>query len=231
MLLLSNLFLLLNIQISTAITLFSKHSGDLTETIKAEMIATVCFCLVLFLDIADMLIAKEIRVNCSTVVERFSFTWVKITLSSASSLPLVFSSLMFACNVISQNDFTLLHPFFFDLLFLGTHPPSNDMEEHWIYLLFPCFTSFIIRVCCEGSSSLSQQIVSHPISSAMLFSNKCHSNFCVLLMAAHTAIRGAPAVHSQGKLLVASRATPRLNCRPPPPLPPGEHACMPWRWC
>lgn len=71
MLLLSNLFLLLNIQISTAITLFSKHSGDLTKTIKAEMIAMVCFCLVLFLDMADMLIAKGLLVNCSTIMEVF----------------------------------------------------------------------------------------------------------------------------------------------------------------
>lgn len=57
-LLFSNLFLLLNIQISAAISLFSKHSGDLTTTMKAEMIAMVCFDLVRFLDFADMLIAN-----------------------------------------------------------------------------------------------------------------------------------------------------------------------------
>lgn len=97
-------------------------------------------------------------------------------------------------------------PSFFDLLFSGTHLPPNHMAEHWIYLLFPCFTLFIIPVRGEVSSSLLQQIVSHPISSVVLFSNKRHSDFCALLMAAHTAIRGAPAVQRQGR---ASRGPSR----------------------
>lgn len=70
---------------------------------------------------------------------------------------------------------------------------------------------FYIIYHCRPLSSPSQQIVSHPISSVMLFSNKQHSNFCVLLMAAHTAIRGSPAVQRQGRASCGARATPRSN--------------------
>lgn len=68
-LLLSNLCLLLNIQIFSAITLFSKHSGDLGEMIKAEMIAMLCFCLACFLDMADMLITVGLAVTALTAAE------------------------------------------------------------------------------------------------------------------------------------------------------------------
>lgn len=67
--LLSNLCLLLNIQIFCAITLFSKHSGDLGKMIKAEMIAMLCFCLACFLNMADMLITAGLAVNGLTAGE------------------------------------------------------------------------------------------------------------------------------------------------------------------
>lgn len=128
-LLLSNLFLLLNIQISTTITLFSEHSGDLTKTIKAEMIAMLCFGLVQFLYMSDMLIVKGLLVNNLTIMNVFQPPdWTNAFMCKFLMYTLVY---FVSCNVIlhtdakcahkhSQNDFTLLHPSF-DLFLSGQH--------------------------------------------------------------------------------------------------------------
>lgn len=85
--LLCNLCLLLNIQIFGAITLFSKHSGDLGRMIKAEMIAKLCFCSACFLDVADTLITAGLAFNGLTGLEtgappeRSTFTCASLLLT------------------------------------------------------------------------------------------------------------------------------------------------------
>ena len=80
------------------------------------------------------------------------------------------------------------------------------------------------------SAPLLHCVVCHPISSVMLFSNKRHNNFCLILMAAHTTIRETPAVQRRVRASRGPGATTRCARRPPPPPPPpGEHACVPWR--
>lgn len=119
---------------------------------------------------------------------------------------------MFVCNVILYGLPPNMHPlskwFHTPTLFLLwsfslRHSPAIKQYGGTLNVSFISLFHIIYHSCPFLFSIAAHYFCSDL--SVMLFSNKRRSNFCLLLMAAHTAIRRAPAVQRQG----------RASCGPP----------------